>query len=96
MARIRWHGAEYTATPVRQLPNGTWIMQVHQHGPRFTAGSEIAVKPNEILEMAAAETPDAGDSAKALEAAMAAERKAMPSVESLIAKAKEEKNDAEG
>lgn len=57
MARIRWHGAEYTAEPIRQLPNGNWLMRAKQHGPRFAVGSEIEVKRSEVIEMAAAELP---------------------------------------
>lgn len=90
MARIRWQGAEYTATPLRQLDNGNWRMKVRQHGPRFSAGSEIEVKPAEIVEMGAAEAP-ADDGRAALEAAMAEERKNLPSVQELLAAAREEK-----
>lgn len=88
MARVRWHGTEFYADPVRQLPNGNWLMIAKQHGPRFTIGTEIEVMQAEVVEMAAAETPPSyAESIAALELAMAEERKALPSPQELIANA---------
>lgn len=86
MARVRWHGHEFTADPIRQLPNGDWLMKTKGHGPRFTFGTEVMVKPDEIVEMAAAETPPS-DGLAELEAAMAEERKTLTPVAELLAKA---------
>lgn len=93
MARIRWHGAEYTAVPVSQIDDKTWLMSMTQHGPRFTPGTEVHVKVSEIIEMAAAETP--GDfetflAASDLEADMAEERKTLPTVHELLGKARKD------
>ncbi len=91
MARIRWNGQEFYADPVRKLPNGDWIMRAKQHGPRFTIGTEIAVAPNEIVEMASAEMPEdpqaAARSLADLDRAMAEERKTLTPVAELLAKA---------
>lgn len=88
MARIRWHNQEFTADPIRQLPNGNWLMRSKQHGARFTVGSEIEVKQSEVMEMAAAEMPPSeAESMAALELAMAEERKTLPTPAELIAKA---------
>lgn len=94
MARIRWHGQEFIADPVRQLENGNWIMTAREHGARFTVGTEIEVKPGEIVEMAAAEAPAADESQAKLEAAMAEERKTLPSVQELLKKGGDIKHDA--
>jgi hypothetical protein len=92
VAIINWHGKEYVGEPVRLLEDGTtWRFKMHQHGPRWAAGSEIDVRQSEIVEMAAAETPmvrDAG--AAALEADRAREREALPSVQDLIASARKD------
>jgi hypothetical protein len=59
--------------------------------PRWAAGAEIQIRQSDIVEMAAAETPmvrDAG--AAALEADMAREREALPSVQDLIAGARKD------
>lgn len=91
MARIRWHGATFSADPIRELPNGNWLMRAREHGPRFTAGTEIEVTKNEILEMAAAELPpDPDESRKALDAAMEEERKTLPPVADLLKAAKDQ------
>lgn len=89
MARIRWHGQDYTAEPVRQINDTTWRFKMRDHGPRWHAGAEIDVPQNDIIEMAAAETPmirDAGQAA--LDAAMAAERETLPTVQELLADAR--------
>jgi hypothetical protein len=92
MALISWHGKIYVGEPVRLLEDGkTWEFKMRQHGPRWAAGMVIHVKQDEIVEMAAAETPmvrDAGQAA--LEADMAKERETLPSVQDLIASARED------
>lgn len=86
MARIRWQGQEFRAEPVRQLPNGNWIMRAQSHGARFGIGTEIEVTPGEVLEMAAAESPaDPTAGLSQLEAAMATERETLPSPQQIIA-----------
>lgn len=89
MARIRWEGKqEIWATPIKLLPSGNWLMKAHSHGDRFTAGSEIIVTPDQILNMDAVR-PVLDDQAAAslaqLEAAMATERETLPSPQSVIA-----------
>jgi hypothetical protein len=89
MARIQWHGSNFIAQPIEQLPNGDWRMTALEHGARFTIGTVIIVQQSEILSMDAAEMPDPAASAGALEKAMADERKALPSVrEVMLANAK--------
>lgn len=61
MARVRWHGAEFTAAPVRQLPNGNWLMVAQTHGARFAVGSQIEIRPDEVLEMTGPEMPPDGE-----------------------------------
>lgn len=79
MARVRWHGTEFRADPIRQLPNGNWLMEAREHGPRFSIGTEIEVRQGEIVEMAAAEMPASPDAGlKELEAGMAKERETLP------------------
>lgn len=87
MARVRWFGTEFFATPIRQLPNGDWLMRSAEHGARFSTGTELLVRQNEIVELAAAELPPeetAKKSAEPLQAAMDAEREQLPSVQSLV------------
>lgn len=55
MARVRLFGAEFTATPIRQINATTWLMRAEAHTSRCSPGSEIMVKVAEIVEMAAAE-----------------------------------------
>lgn len=106
MARIRWHGTEFTATPIKDNGDGTWRMRAEAHTARTVPGTEITVKQGEIVEMAAAEVPtnvtsksyaaakvgdfDAFLAADALEAAMAAERETLPSVRDVLAKARKD------
>lgn len=85
MARVSLHGMIITAEPVRQLENGDWIMVAKQHGPRCSIGTEIQVRLGDIEEMAAAETPPADGGHAALDAAMAEERKTLPTVQELLA-----------
>lgn len=85
MASIRWGGSVYSAEPIEQLPNGNWRMKALEHGPRFSVGTILEMKQNEIIEIAAAEMPpDPAASAAALERAMAEERKTLPSVGELL------------
>ncbi len=93
MAIVLWHGHRFSATPIKQLPNGDWLMTANVHGPRFTPGSEIEVAPGEIVEMASAEVPSetlqhAFTTAIGLEAAMAEERKTLPTPQELIGQAR--------
>lgn len=88
MALIRWQGFEFHAEPIKQLPNGNYVMRAMQHGPRFVPGTEVEVTQHEIIEMASAETPPThAEGLAALEAAMAEERKTVPTPAELIAKA---------
>lgn len=103
MARIRWHGTEFTATPIQDNGDGTWRMRAEAHTARTVPGTEITVKQGEIVEMAAAEIgpPEviqaAGrmlrqndESFARMEAAMAAERETLPSVRDVLAKARKD------
>lgn len=94
MARVRLFGQSFNATPVRQLANGNWIMTAHAHTARCTPGSEIEVHPDEVIEMAAAETPATDDSQAQLEAAMAEERKTLTPVAELLKRGADIKHDA--
>ncbi len=89
MARIQWHGSQFTVEPIEQLPNGDWLMKSLEHGPRFTVGTKIQVKQADIISMDAAEMPDVAGSATKLEQALIEERKTLPTVrEVLLANAK--------
>lgn len=104
MARVKFGGKEITADPVEQTKAGDYLMRARLHTARTSAGTLILVKQSEIIEMAAAETPgnapmpadleDKAGSLGALEAAMAAELKTLPSPSELIAK--HQQNIAEG
>lgn len=95
MAKIRWDGKVFNAEPVRQLANGNWIMRAQSHGARFAIGTEIEVTTGEIVEMTtiedaaraqmflAQQPPD--HSLARVEAAMAAERATLPSLQQVIA-----------
>lgn len=87
MARVRVFGQTFSATPVRRLPDGSWIMTANEHAARCVPGAEIKVAAAEIIEMAAAETPDPAASQAALDAAMAEERKTLTPVAELLAAA---------
>lgn len=88
MARIRWHGTTYSVEPIEKLPNGDWLMMANEHGPRFTIGTKIQVKAADIVDMNEHNpVKSAAESAAALEKAMAAERKELPSVQEMLAKA---------
>jgi hypothetical protein len=89
MAIFSWMGGRYSGKPVRQLDNGNWIFEALQHGPRFAAGTELELKPNEVIEMAAAEMP-ATDGMAELQKGLEAERAAITPVAELLAAAKEQ------
>lgn len=78
MARVQWHGTDFYAEPLEELPGGKWKMRAKSHHPRCSPGTVIIVAQDEILEMAAAEAPPTAESSAALEAAMAEERKMLP------------------
>ena len=88
MATIRLHGTTITAEPKEQLPNGDWLMEAKHHGPRCAPGTTVRVTQSEIIEMAAAEQP-ADSGMGELEKAMAEERETLPSVQELLAAAKD-------
>lgn len=86
MARIQWHGHTFTAKPIKELPDGGWLMEAQEHGARFTIGTKIKVQKREIIELASAEMPPSPDAGLAqLEAAMAEERKTLPTPAEIIA-----------
>lgn len=93
MARVRWFGTEFIADPIEERPDGSWLMRSREHTGRLSVGTEFVAKPKEIIEMAAAEIPPPAISMAALEAAMAEERKLLPSPQSLIAQAHGKKPD---
>ena len=78
MMRFRWQGSEYAADVIRKLADGSVIARALSHGPRFAIGTEIKVAAHEIVSMDEPVPPDTDP--KALQAAMDAERKALPSV----------------
>lgn len=103
MARVRVFGQSFNATPVigsdgnpKMTPDGNWIMTAHAHTARCVPGSEIEVHPDEVIEMAAAETPETevADSQAQLEAAMAEERKTLTPVAELLKKGADIRHDA--
>jgi hypothetical protein len=82
--RFRWHGTEFAGELIRTLENGAHIVRTLTHGSRFAPGTEIEVQPNEVVSLdAPADAPE--PDTKALDAAMAAEREALPSVKEVIA-----------
>lgn len=90
MARVRWFGTEFTATPVEQLPNGDWRMMAREHTGRTAPGTIVVVKQTEIVPgtMSADDAaPDPAAGLAALDAAMAKEREALPSPAELIKRA---------
>jgi hypothetical protein len=97
MATVSWHGSTFAAEPIEKLANGNWKMKARAHGPRFSLGTIIEVRPNEVVTMDEAETPpDPKAGLAALETAMAAERDTLPSVASLLADAKTTSDAAAG
>lgn len=87
MARVTWRGETFTAKPIRQNPDGSWVMQAMAHTARTAPGTIITVLPKEIvagtLEDTTQGAPDSGQAA--LDAGMAEERKTLASPAELIA-----------
>lgn len=52
MARVRWHGVEFEAQPLRPVGDGTrdWWMMAGSHAPRIDHGSIIRVRIDEIVD----------------------------------------------
>jgi hypothetical protein len=94
MARVRLFGTIFNADPIEELPNGDWRMRARSHTGRTAPGTEFVAKQSEIVEMAAAEKPadgaDHADGLGTLETGMAEERKTLPTVQDLIAKARKD------
>ncbi len=104
MALVRFHGDVVHADPIRQTSAGDWEMRSRQHTGRLSVGTTFMARQDEILEMAAAEMPgsvaqleagiqqaalDNTVGLKELDAAMAEERKTLPTPAELIAKYRE-------
>lgn len=49
VAVVRFDGATIFASPIKQLPDGTWLMTSQSHHPRFTIGDRIIIAPNELM-----------------------------------------------
>lgn len=91
MARINWRGEEFTAIPIRQIDDNTWLMEAMAHSARFCPGTQILVRTKDIIEMSMAEMPTLGDQGlAAVEAAMLAERATIPSPLELLSKARKD------
>jgi hypothetical protein len=87
MARIRWFGNEFEATPLELLESGDWLMKPTGHGPRHTPDTpHIKVKPHEIIELNGLEVAQVteAESLAALEKAMAVERETLPHPATLL------------
>lgn len=101
MAQVRWGGETFTAKPIEQNADGSWIMEALQHTGRTAPGTRITVQPGEIVAgtmpaagQADTTTAPADDGKATLEAAMAEERKTLVSPADLIAKAQAAKTAA--
>lgn len=94
MALVKWNSAKpFGAVPVQQLSNGDWLMRTLESGARFTVGTMIQVKEADIVKGTLYEDTKADPGARAaeLEAALAEERKGLPTVAELLAKSKDDK-----
>ena len=49
VALVRFDGAPIFALPLKQMPDGTWLMKSQSHQPRFTIGDNIIVAPDELM-----------------------------------------------
>jgi len=96
MATIRWGGATYAAKPLRRRDNGDWEMQALEHGPRFVPGTVIVVKASDVVDMKDAAPPGPIESLNKLIKALDAERKELPSIQSLLAQHRENKGETDG
>jgi hypothetical protein len=92
MARVNLFGQEFRAEPIECRQDGSWKMRALEHTPRTFPGTIIEVRQSEIIEMAAAEAPDVSreKGLAELEAAMAEERKTLPTYAELVAKARKD------
>jgi hypothetical protein len=92
MARVNLFGQEFRAEPIECHQGGSWTMRALEHTPRTYPGKIITVRQSEIIEMAAAEAPDVSHETglAELDAAMAEERKTLPTYADLIAKARKD------
>lgn len=49
VAVVRFDGSTIFATPIKQNPDGTWLMTSQSHHPRFTIGQPIIIAPSELM-----------------------------------------------
>ena len=49
MATVIWGGDRFTATPVSQNADGSWVMEAQQRTARTVPGTRITVQPREIV-----------------------------------------------
>lgn len=88
MAKITWRGETFLAKPIRQNPDGSWVMEALQHSGRTVPGTRITVLASEIVKGTMDEAPAESNSGQAaLDAGMAQERKTLPTPAELIAQA---------
>lgn len=88
MARVTWNGETFTAKPISQNADGTWLMEAEQHTARTVPGTHITVQAKEIVAGSMDTTAQpANDGQAQLEAAMAEERKTLPDPAALIKQA---------
>jgi len=48
--RVRFAGAQISATPIQKLPDGSWIMRSCVKHPRFDVGHVIQIMPGEFID----------------------------------------------
>lgn len=103
MARVTWRGETFAARPIAQNADGSWLMEATQHTGRTAPGTHITVQPSEIVAgtMPAAGQSDttqplADNGQAALDAAMAEERKTLPTPAQLIAQFQAERGMKQG
>jgi hypothetical protein len=86
MAKVRFDKDIISAKPISQeATTGDWLMEAQQHGPRYSPGTVIRIPEGDVLHMDDSEKP-ANDGQAQLEAAMAQERKTLPSPAEMLAK----------
>jgi hypothetical protein len=97
MATVRFDNREIDCIPLRRNDDGSVVMISNQHAARLTVGTEFLAKPSEIVAMDESELSSpvmpkpSPKSWASLEAAMAEERKTLPSPVDIIAKLQAEK-----
>lgn len=95
MHRVRWHGQTFSAELVDDTrADGMLLMRSLEHGARFTAGTEILVHPDEVVEVRPSPLglpPPA--TAATIQAQMDQERERLPSVQELLAQARQAQQD---